>query len=72
VKQPFLTLAQTSPDITLSWPVTVSSFELQTSTNLGAAALWSPASATYATNSGVVSATLPAATGQAFFRLNLP
>ena len=70
-KQPVLTLTQTSPDITLSWPLTVAPFELQTTTNLGDAALWSPASATYATNSGVISATLPASAGQAFFRLNL-
>jgi hypothetical protein len=71
VKQPVLTLTRTFPNITLSWPVTVASFELQTTSDLGPAASWVPASATYATNNSVVSATVPASTAQAFFRLKL-
>lgn len=71
VKQPVLALTLTAPNVTLSWPVTVASFELQTATDLGSAATWATASATYATNSGVVSATVPASTTPAFFRLRL-
>ena len=71
VKQPALALTRTAPNVTLSWPVTVASFELQTATDLGRAATWATASATYATNSGVVSATVPASTAPAFFRLKL-
>jgi hypothetical protein len=71
VKQPVLTLTLTAPNATLSWATNVASFELQTTTNLGPAAIWSPASATYATNSGIISATVPASTAQAFFRLQL-
>jgi hypothetical protein len=71
VKQPALSFAQTSPNVTLTWPVTVASFELQTATNLDPAAIWGPASAAYATNSGVISATVSASTERAFFRLQL-
>jgi hypothetical protein len=71
VTQPALTLALTSINVALSWPVSVSSFELQTATETSPAATWSPASATYATNSGVVLATVPASPAGAFFRLKL-
>jgi len=69
--QPALALALTSTNVTLSWPVTVASFELQTAGDLGPAATWGPASAIYATNSGVVLATVPASPAGAFFRLKL-
>lgn len=71
VKQPVLTLSQTSTNVTLTWPVPVGSFALQSTTNLGPGAVWGPASAAYATNSGVISATLPASADRAFFRLQL-
>ena len=71
VKQPVLALTRTAPNVTLSWPVSVASFELQTATGLGPAATWATASATYATNNGVVSAKVPASTAPAFFRLKL-
>jgi hypothetical protein len=71
VKQPVLTLTRTSPDITLKWPVTVAAFQLQTTTNPAVPAGWAPSSATYATNNGIISATVPASAGRAFFRLNL-
>jgi hypothetical protein len=71
VKQPVLTLSLTAPNVTLSWPVTVASFELQTVGDLSPAATWGLASAVYATNSGVVLATVPASPAGAFFRLKL-
>jgi hypothetical protein len=71
VKQPVLTLTLTTSNATLSWATNMAPFELQTTTNLGPMAVWGPASAGYATNSGIISATVPASTAQAFFRLNL-
>ena len=71
VTQPALALALTSTNVTLSWPVTVASFDLQTASDLSPASVWSPASAIYATNSGVVLATVPASPAGAFFRLKL-
>ena len=47
VKQPVLTLDLIAPNVTLSWPLSLASFTLQTSTNLGSAAVWgSPSPAT--------------------------
>ena len=71
VKQPVLTLIPVAPNVTLSWPVSVATFTLLTTSSLGPAAVWGPANATYATNSGVVSATVPASSASAFFRLAL-
>ena len=71
VKQPLLTLVQTSPDVLLTWPVTLATFELQAADSAGPGALWGPANANYATNSGVISATVPASPNGAFFRLVL-
>jgi hypothetical protein len=45
---------------------------LQTTTNLGPTAFWVPASASYSTNSGIISAVVPASNARSFFRLNLP
>jgi hypothetical protein len=71
VKQPVLTLTRITPNVTLSWPLSLASFALQTSTNLGSAAVWGSAIASYATNDSIVSATVPASPGQALFRLKL-
>jgi hypothetical protein len=71
VKQPVLTLASAPPNLTLSWPVSVASFTVLTTSNLGPAAAWGPADATYATNGSVVSATVPSSADGAFFRLGL-
>jgi hypothetical protein len=71
VKQPVLTISRTSPNVTLSWPMSVASFKLQTTTDLGPAVVWGTASATYTTNNSVISATVAAPTGSAFFRLKL-
>lgn len=71
VKQPVLTLVRTPPNVTLYWPGSVATFTLLTTSNLGPAAVWAPASATYTTNTSVVSATVPASVASAFFRLVL-
>ncbi len=71
VKQPIVTLLSTPPNVTVSWPITVASFALQTASDLGPTAVWGLANATYATNSGVVSAVVPASAETAFFRLSL-
>ena len=71
VKQPELTFAANATNITLCWPVTLAPFELETSPNLDSAAVWGPATASYDTNNGVITATLPANADYAFFRLKL-
>ncbi|MCX6926432.1 MAG: hypothetical protein NT154_24975 [Verrucomicrobia bacterium] len=71
VKQPLLTLTQSAPNVTLTWPVTVGSYALQTTTNVGPSLVWGSASATYTTNNGIISATVPASGDQSLFRLSL-
>jgi hypothetical protein len=71
VKQPVLTLMLAPPNVILSWPVSAATFTLLTTPDLGPAAVWGAANATYATNSSVVSATVPAFSASAFFRLAL-
>jgi hypothetical protein len=71
VKQPVLTIARAAPNVILSWPVSVASFELQTATEFSSAATWIPASASYATNNGVVLATVLQSRAGALFRLRL-
>jgi hypothetical protein len=68
---PALTLTLALPNVILSWPASGATFTLQTTPAVAPAADWTPASATYATNGAVVSATVPASSTTAFFRLVL-
>ncbi len=71
VKQPVLTFTQSTNNVTLSWPMTLASFQLQSSTDLGPTASWTATEASYATNNGVIFASLAASGPRAFFRLSL-
>lgn len=72
---PRLTITQTNERITISWPVLVDAWGLESTNALGdASALWPPVPPPYQTNAGTVSVTITnaPAIGNQFFRLHKP
>ncbi len=67
---PLLTLVLTSADSALvSWPVTALSFQLQENMDLTLTDAWAAVTQPAVTNGAQFSVTVPAGTGQKFFRL---
>jgi hypothetical protein len=66
---PRLSIANTSTNLLLSWPVTAVPFQLKSTPSLTGASSWSPVTAATVTNGNTVLALVPASGSGAFFRL---
>jgi hypothetical protein len=67
--QPSLAFSATGNNLTLSWPASFGNLQLQSKTDLSATT-WSQVNTTLTTNGSVISATVPIAAGDQFFRLS--
>jgi uncharacterized delta-60 repeat protein len=67
---PSLSISLANGLVTVSWPVTGLSFQLQESTNFALPDSWSPVAQPAVTNLNHTSVTVPATIGRQFFRLN--
>jgi hypothetical protein len=65
---PVLTITQAGAQAIISWLASSTDFVLEKSPSLTTGS-WTPTSVTLTTNSGVISATVPAASGYQFYRL---
>jgi hypothetical protein len=68
---PFLNVLRSGTQAVISWNAPATGFVLQQSSTLLTNS-WTLSSATLTTNSGVISATVPASSGSKFFRLYFP
>lgn len=66
---PSLTITRSNELVTISWPVTALSFQLQEATNLALPNSWSPVVQPAQTNAGQVSVTISTSATRKFFRL---
>lgn len=69
---PFLTVSQSNGQLTISWPTPVSTWLLQTNSNLTDANGWAESSYAISTNNGVSTIIVPLQSGNLFFRLKQP
>jgi uncharacterized delta-60 repeat protein len=67
---PSLNIARSNAFVSVSWPVSGLSFQLQETTNLSLPNSWSPVAQAAVTNAGQISVTVPTTVGPKFFRLN--
>ena len=65
---PLLTVTLSGKNAIISWPETTGGFQLQNSTSLSSGT-WGAALGTQSTNAGIISLTVPAASGYNFYRL---
>jgi hypothetical protein len=66
---PSLTIGRANGLVTLSWPMTGLSFQLQENTDFALPNSWSPVAQAAVTNGNQVSVTIPTIVGRKFFRL---
>ena len=70
---PLLSITRTNSLVTVSWPVPADGFMLEQTNRLtGLPGPWPPVISGYATNSANISVTVPASTGNLYFRLHKP
>jgi hypothetical protein len=65
---PLLTVTLSGKNAIISWPDTAGGFQLQNSASLSSGT-WAPTSGGQSTNGGIISITVPAASGYNFYRL---
>ncbi len=69
---PSLSIARSNAFVIVSWPMTAVTFQLQETANMALPNSWSPVGLLAVTNAGQISASLPVAAGEKFFRLKSP
>ena len=69
---PILTITRSNNFAIVSWPETGTAFRLENNNNLSTTNGWATAPQTRSTNSGIISITAPASTGNNFYRLKNP
>ena len=69
---PLLTITRSNSFAIVSWPDTAVAFRLENNTNLSITNGWATAPQTRSTNAGQISITVPATTGNIFYRLKNP
>lgn len=67
-----LTVASAGTNVLVSWPASATGFQLQAANDLAAGSVWSPVTQTPFANGNQLSAQVPLAGGQRFFRLSKP
>ncbi|MEO7298474.1 MAG: hypothetical protein ABI042_07850 [Verrucomicrobiota bacterium] len=67
-----LTITRSNTFAIVSWPDTATGFQLENNSNLSLTNGWATAPQTRSTNGGQISVTVPAATGNNFYRLKNP
>jgi hypothetical protein len=65
---PLLSVTVSGKNAIISWPQTAGGFLLQNSASL-TSGTWTPAPVSLSTNAGIISVTVPAASGRNFYRL---
>jgi hypothetical protein len=69
---PLLTITRSNIFSIVSWPDTATGFRLENNSNLSITNGWATAPQTRSTNGGQISVTVPATTGNNFYRLRNP
>jgi hypothetical protein len=69
---PLLTITRSNNFAIVSWPDTATSFRLENNSNLALTNDWATAPQVRSTNAGQISVTVPATTGNNFYRLKNP
>jgi hypothetical protein len=69
---PLLSIARSNAFVIVSWPVSALNFQLRETTNLTLPNAWSPVAQPAVTNGVQIFVTVPATTGNKFFRLKSP
>ncbi|MGI8967318.1 MAG: hypothetical protein ACR2H1_14710 [Limisphaerales bacterium] len=69
---PLLTITRSNSFAIVSWPDTATGFRLENNSNLSITNGWTTAPQTRSTNGGQISVTVPADTGNNFYRLKNP
>jgi hypothetical protein len=69
---PLLTIIRSNTFVIVSWPDTATSFRLENNSDLAPTNGWATAPQVRSTNGGQISVTVPATTGNNFYRLKNP
>jgi hypothetical protein len=69
---PLLTITRSNIFAVISWPDAATGFRLENNNNLSLTNGWATAPQTRSTNAGIISVTVPASSGNNFYRLKNP